>query len=234
MKEKSLFDNIKVLDPSSPEINKPFESLGFQHYRDRILSVLQYLPFSVGFRIMKDVDKDLLEKINRYQGTKSVHTLDYIHKIPSRKKNLTLLDETVLLLRSLNVIFARNDYYKERRKKMMHYECDDICTNIINNLKSPHFKLSDSNKESIRNDITLVLDWLKQKKYYDRSDEELESTLENLKKRYGTLIVRGVLEKDNTINGLDNNDGTNIYTNENDEDNNDDNKIINLINQHPG
>ena len=120
----------------------------------------------------------------------------------------------------------------ERRKKMMHYECDDICTNIINNLKSPHFKLSDSNKESIRNDITLVLDWLKQKKYYDRSDEELESTLENLKKRYGTLIVRGVLEKDNTINGLDNNDGTNIYTNENDEndeDNNDDNKIINLI-----
>ena len=119
MKEKSLFDNIKVLDPSSPEINKPFESLGFQHYRDRILSVLQYLPFSVGFRIMKDVDKDLLEKINRYQGTKSVHTLDYIHKIPSRKKNLTLLDETVLLLRSLNVIFARNDYYKERRKKLI-------------------------------------------------------------------------------------------------------------------
>ena len=112
---------------------------------------------------------------------------------------------------------------------MMHYECDDICTNIINNLKSPHFKLSDSNKESIRNDITLVLDWLKQKKYYDRSDEELESTLENLKKRYGTLIVRGILEKDNTINGLDNNDGTNIYTNENDEDNNDDNKVINLI-----
>jgi len=119
----------------------------------------------------------------------------------------------------------------ERRKKMMHYECDDICTNIINNLKSPHFKLSESNKESIKNDITLVLEWLKQKKYYERSDEELEVTLENLKKRYGTLIVRGVLEKDISVGGLDNNNGTNIYTNENDENNNidDDNKIIDLV-----
>jgi hypothetical protein len=115
----SSFDDIQVLDPSSPEINKPFKSLGFQHHRDRILSVLKYLPFSVGFKIMKDVDKDLLEKINRYQGTKSVHTLDYIHKIPSRKKNLTPVDEIVLLLRSINAIFARNDYYKERRKKMI-------------------------------------------------------------------------------------------------------------------
>ena len=113
----------------------------------------------------------------------------------------------------------------ERRKKMMHYECDDICTNIINNLKSPHFKLSESNKESIKNDITLVLEWLKQKKYYDRSDEELEHTLENLKKRYGTLIVRGVLEKDVNVSGLENNEGTNIYTNENDE--NDENNIEN-------
>ena len=67
MKEKSLFDNIKVLDPSSPEINKPFESLGFQHYRDRILSVLQYLPFSVGFRIMKDVDKEIEDPNRMWQ-----------------------------------------------------------------------------------------------------------------------------------------------------------------------
>ncbi len=123
----------------------------------------------------------------------------------------------------------------ERRKKMMHYECDDICNNIINNLKSPHYKLSESNKELIKNDITLVLEWLKQKKYYDRSDEELENTLENLKRRYGTLIVRGVLEKDNEIKTLDNNQGTEIYANEQDDINiDDDNRILNIANSENG
>ena len=119
----------------------------------------------------------------------------------------------------------------ERRKKMMHYECDDICNNILNNLKSSHYKLSESNKELIKNDIILVLDWLKQKKYYDRSDEELENTLENLKRRYGTLIVRGVLEKDAHVQSLDiNNNGTDIYANDQDDnDINDENKIINII-----
>jgi len=114
-----LFDDIQVLDDSTSGINKPFESLGFQHYRDEVLSILKHLPFSVAFKIIKDVDIDLLNKINRYQGSKAVHTLNYMHKIPSRKKKLTQLDEIVLLLRSINVIFARNDYYKERRKKLI-------------------------------------------------------------------------------------------------------------------
>jgi len=32
--------------------------------------------------------KKLLEIINKYTGTKAVHTLDYMVKFPSRKKNL--------------------------------------------------------------------------------------------------------------------------------------------------
>lgn len=119
----------------------------------------------------------------------------------------------------------------ERRKKLMHYECDDICSNILNNLKSSHFKLSDNNKEIIKQDINGVFAWLKEKKYYDRTDTELENALENLKKRYGTLIVRGVLEKDNEIKSIDNTSGTNIYSNETDENNqlDEDNNIMNII-----
>ena len=120
----------------------------------------------------------------------------------------------------------------ERRKKLMHYECDDICTNILYNLKNSHFKLSDNNKDIIKEDINLVLTWLKDKKYYERTDIELENTLDNLKKRYGTLIVRGVLEKDNEVkSATDNNIGTNIYSNEIDDNNqlDDENKIINIV-----
>jgi molecular chaperone DnaK (HSP70) len=120
----------------------------------------------------------------------------------------------------------------ERRKKMMHYECDDICSNIINNLNNPHYKLSDSNKETIKKDINEVFKWLREKKYYERSDTELENILENLKKRYGTLIIRGVLEKENQVKSLEINDlGTNIYSNEKDDNNelDEDNKIIDMI-----
>jgi molecular chaperone DnaK (HSP70) len=119
----------------------------------------------------------------------------------------------------------------ERRKKMMHYQLDDLCSNILANLNNSHFKLSDHNKNVIKNDVTVLIDWLKDKKYYERTDEELENTLENIKKRYGTLIVRGVLEKDSQIKSIDDNKGTNIYSNENDEniDLDDENKIINII-----
>ncbi len=105
----------------------------------------------------------------------------------------------------------------EKRKKMMHYEIDDLCNNILANLNNSHFKLSNHNKEVVRNDATTLIEWLKNKKYYERSDEELESTLENLKKRYGTLIVRGILEKDKEVGTIDNNNGVKIYANEEDE-----------------
>ena len=70
-------------------------------------------------RIIKKVDRDILARVNTFQGTKAVHTLNYLHKIPSRKENLTKIDEIVLILRSLYVICVRNDYYKERRKRFI-------------------------------------------------------------------------------------------------------------------
>ncbi len=115
----SLFDDIPILSPEQAEKERNIEAKGFQHYRDCILRTLSSLPFSEKFKIIKEVDRDLLTRVNTYQGTKAVHTLNYLHKIPSRKVNLTKIDEVVLLLRSLNVIYARNDYYKKRRRKMI-------------------------------------------------------------------------------------------------------------------
>jgi hypothetical protein len=148
--------------------------------------------------------------------------------VNSNKGRLTK-NEILRLIEEAKELEIRDEI--ERRKKMMHYECDDICSNILNNLNNSHYKLSDKNKETIKDDINLVLIWLKEKKYYERSDTELENTLENLKKRYGTLIIRGVLEKDTEIKSIDNSIGTNIYSNEHDENNEleDDNKIINII-----
>ena len=116
---ESFFEDIPVLDPSKKEINKTFESKGFQYYRNEILTIIKNLPLSAKFKIIKDVDKDTLTRFNTFQGTKAVHTLSYMHKIPSRKKDLTQIDEIVLMLRCINVICAKNDYYKEKRKKII-------------------------------------------------------------------------------------------------------------------
>lgn len=115
----SLFEDIVLLNPEQVEKERQVKSQGFQHYRDCVLRTLSNLTFAEKFKIIKKVDKDILTRVNTYQGTKAVHTLNYLHKIPSRKQNLTKIDEIVLILRSLYVVYARNDYYKVRRKQMI-------------------------------------------------------------------------------------------------------------------
>jgi len=115
----SLFDDIPVLSPKQAEKERQVQSQGFQHYRDSVLRALSNLTFSEKFRIIKKVDRDILARVNTFQGTKAVHTLNYLHKIPSRKENLTKIDEIVLILRSISIVSERNNYYKERRKQMI-------------------------------------------------------------------------------------------------------------------
>jgi molecular chaperone DnaK (HSP70) len=88
----------------------------------------------------------------------------------------------------------------ERVRKQKHYQIDDICSNININIQNKNFKLSEHDKNIILNDVENTNIWLKEKKYYERTEEELEIVLENLKKKYGVLIVRGTLEDEcNTI-----------------------------------
>jgi hypothetical protein len=116
---RSLFDDIPVLSLEQAEKERNVEAKGFQYYRDCVLRTLNSLTFSEKFKIIKKVDRDILARVNTFQGTKAVHTLNYLHKIPSRKENLTKIDEIVLMLRSISIISERNNYYKERRKQMI-------------------------------------------------------------------------------------------------------------------
>jgi hypothetical protein len=117
--KKIFFDEIQPLDPAQAEKERQVEPEGFQHCRDGVLHSLSSLTFSEKFQIIKKVDRDILAKVNTYQGTKTVHTLDYMHKIPSRKKDLTQIDRIVLLCRGISMIVERNDYYKKKRKKII-------------------------------------------------------------------------------------------------------------------
>ena len=85
----------------------------------------------------------------------------------------------------------------ERIRKQKHYQIDDFCSNIDINIQNKNFKLSTHDTEIIKKDVQHIMEWLKAKKYYDRTEEELETVLENLKKKYGVLILRGTLDETN-------------------------------------
>lgn len=118
----------------------------------------------------------------------------------------------------------------ERVLRLKFYQIDDICSNIKINIGNKNFKLSKSDQDIIEADIKKTFAWLKEKKYFDRTMDELNETLESLKKKYGVLIVRGRLDDDsNTINAskckTDANT-TNIYNDDIDDD--DKEKVIDM------
>lgn len=112
-------NEILILDPVQAEKDRQIKSEGFQYHRDCILRALFYLTFSEKFKIVKKVDREILARFNTYQGTKAVHTLDYMHKMPSRKKELSKIDDVVLLLRTIGMACEVREYHKERRKKLI-------------------------------------------------------------------------------------------------------------------
>jgi hypothetical protein len=107
-------DEIPELKDS--EKNKEFVPKNFQHFRDRILVGLRFLTFKEKFNLIKEADKRSLAKFNTYSGTRAVHTLDYVHKFPSRKKELTLVDHIHLYWREIEIFMSLKDFHKERRR----------------------------------------------------------------------------------------------------------------------
>ena len=107
-------DEIPELKDS--EKNKEFVTKNFQHFRDRILVGLRFLTFKEKFNLIKEADKRSLALFNKRCGTKAVHTLDYVHKFPSRKKELTGLDRIHLYWREIEIFTSLQDFLKQRRR----------------------------------------------------------------------------------------------------------------------
>lgn len=120
----------------------------------------------------------------------------------------------------------------EKRKKLIHYEIDDFCNNILVNIKNKEFKLSDIDKQIITEDITKVLNWLKEKKYDEREDDEYEKVINSIKKQYGVLILTGNIESSSSSvksTDYESKDMTTIYGNDNDEEEQDIKQVFEKI-----
>lgn len=145
--------------------------------------------------------------------------------VNTNKGGLTKEQIENLVLEALE-LEARDEI--ERVLRLKFYQIDDICSNIKININNKNFKLSKTDQEIINDDVKKTDRWLKEKKYFDRTMDELNEILESLKKKYGVLIVRGRLDDDdNTINAkTSKTEATNIYDDDLEDD--DKEKVIEM------
>lgn len=99
----------------------------------------------------------------------------------------------------------------ERLKRQLFYQIEDLCSNVLLNLQNPDCKLKDSDKELIITDINNNLNWLKEKNYLDRDKKEFTDVLEQIKKKYGTLILKINVDSGTIKGRSDNGTLTSIY-----------------------
>ncbi len=109
----------------------------------------------------------------------------------------------------------------EKQKKQLYYEIEDLSSNITINIKNDNYKLTNTDKKMINEDINKVIVWLKEKNYYDRDIKEFKNIIEKIKQRYGTLILKANISDDNVIGntvGNEKNNSTTVFGNDDDED----------------
>jgi hypothetical protein len=105
----------------------------------------------------------------------------------------------------------------DRVKKYSHYEIEDLCANIITNINNKEFKLTQRDLDNTRNDVEIIMAWLKEKSYKDRNIDEYDDALYNMKKKYGVLILHGKLDNNKVKDVSEHIDATTLYNKEDDE-----------------
>ncbi len=84
----------------------------------------------------------------------------------------------------------------DRKKRQLYYNIEDLCSNITINLENDEFKLKEKDKELILADINKIYKWLEKKNYLQRSSKEYSKVINNIQKKYGTLILKSKTGKD--------------------------------------
>lgn len=102
----------------------------------------------------------------------------------------------------------------EKHKKILYYNIEELCFNIIANTKNGHYKLSSDDVNLIVDDINDVMNWLKDKLYCDRDIDDFIKVNDTLNRKYGTLILKNNVDiEQKNVKSIvsDNNNSTNIY-----------------------
>ncbi len=126
--------------------------------------------------------KNIVKKSITITGNKGRLKPDQINKLIDEARQFDLKDKIL------------------KKKKELYYEIDEIINNVKNNLKNDEYKLNDKDKEALNDELLKHKNWLLEKKYNDREEKEFKEKVEDLSKKFGTLILKANKTKD--VDGL--------------------------------
>ena len=110
----------------------------------------------------------------------------------------------------------------DREKKQYFYEIDELCSNIKTNLASEEITIKESDKKIIMEDINCILSRLNGVNYRDIETKDYIDIINNIKNKYGTLILKIVTNNGPILKGTnmgsDSGIGTSIFGKDGDND----------------
>lgn len=114
-----------------------------------------------------------------------------------------------------------------RMKKYYHFDIEDLCKTVIENINKDEYRLKEKDIKAITMDINNQLAWLNSKSYMERELDELEDVTSKLEDKYGTLILRGDIRFDKVAENNAENGNLQKTTLHGDEE--DDEKEMNMV-----
>ncbi len=107
-------------------------------------------------------------------------------------------------------------------KKQLYYELDDLCTTVLYNINNDKTFLKQEDKEKTVKDICRIIEFSKSKSYFDILETEYTSNINYIKSTYTHLLLKIILNKNETneIKSANNNvcNSTNIFNDDDEQD----------------
>lgn len=152
-----------------------------------------------------------------YNGIVDVTAVD--KKNTNIKKTLRITDNKGRLTKSQiekMIQEAKDQEVRDKifsEKHMLKYEINDMCKTILENMNDKAFSLKDNDKTEIKEDVEAILTWLKNSTNNKKKVEEYKNVYDNIKKNYGSLILRTIKSetKFKSINTAEEGQGTTVY-----------------------
>jgi len=131
----------------------------------------------------EDLDNNQNKNSITITGNKGRFSKEKINQLIKEAYEMDLLDKIV------------------REKRQHYYEIDELVTNIKINIDNNEFKLKETDKKMVTNEINNIVEWLEKKKYIDREISEYKDVIKVLREKYGVLILKS-LNKLNDIKAM--------------------------------
>ncbi len=98
-----------------------------------------------------------------------------------------------------------------QKKKECFYEIDEFTNNVNLNLKDvENYKLKEKDREDLQKQIQYYRDWLIEKKYFERTENEYQTVLKEIELKFGTLILKSI-RNNKEVDGVNKVKATTVY-----------------------